>query len=97
MKNTSPARQGLSPGPAAHDVRFRREEPRVFKKKPMWTRREDEHGWVSYTRGNCRIVVPPSEPGAKPRVKLFAPGVTSEHVGLDAAKRAALLSVSRGW
>ncbi len=53
-----------------------------------WVKTDQGRGWTKYERGNCRITVAPS--GA---VLLIAPGSTSAHLNLAAAKRAACRSI----
>lgn len=63
-----------------------------------WTKTTDAHGWTTYTRGACRIVASPRAALSKAAlVQLYAPGCTSEHSGVDAAKRAAARTPGRGW
>jgi hypothetical protein len=59
----------------------------------MWLKSTDGYGWTTYKRGNCRIVESP----LKIRFMLYAPGCTTEHPSLGAAKRAAETRRDRGW
>jgi len=61
--------------------------------RSAWTKTTDCTGWTMYARGNCRVQAPPS--GS--RVRLYAPGCTTEHATVDAAKRAAATRLNRGW
>lgn len=57
-----------------------------------WNKRKNSAGWTRLTRGNCRITVSPSG-----RVMLYSPGITTEHVSLDAAKAEARKRPQKGW